>query len=251
MTSLTKLWGMHSMFIVRSGGILHESIYRSTLGRLCHGRGIEEVSICLSHEGFKKELFMDLVVDGGCPFELKVVSSLTDKHRTQLIQYLMLTELSHGKLINFGGEQVEHEFVNCHETTEHRRSFEIHKEEWHATSESGRQFERIVIALVRDWGTGLDRSLYLNAIVWLLGGPENVYRFVNTVWEGLVTGRQPVALLNSTASFVITTNRQDLDLQEMHLRRFLMGTELETIHWVNIVSGNVQFKTLRRNNEQK
>ena len=129
------------------GRIFHESIYRSTLGRLCHGRGIEEVSICLSHEGFKKELFMDLVVDGGCPFELKVVSSLTDKHRTQLIQYLMLTELSHGKLINFGGEQVEHEFVNCHETTEHRRSFEIHKEEWHATSESGRQFERIVIAL--------------------------------------------------------------------------------------------------------
>ena len=60
-----------------------------------------------------------------------------------------------------------------------------------------------------------------------------------------------MALLNSTASFVITTNRQDLDLQEMHLRRFLMGTELETIHWVNIVSGNVQFKTLRRNNEQK
>jgi GxxExxY protein len=56
---------------------------------------------------------------------LKVASALHERHRQQLIQYLMLTDLHHGKLINFGGEKVEHEFVNCHETTEHRRSFQV------------------------------------------------------------------------------------------------------------------------------
>ncbi len=91
---------LHHAFEVHGlmGRNFDETIYRSTLKRILEGRAIEEMEICLTHRGFRKELYFDLVVDQGCPFELKAVSSLSDAHQSQLIQYLMLTGLSHGKL---------------------------------------------------------------------------------------------------------------------------------------------------------
>ncbi len=101
---------------------------------------------------------MDLVVDLGCPFELKATSNLTDTQQSQLIQYLMLTGLSHGKLINFGAERVEHRFINCHETLDQRRQFQVEYFEWHSSKPTDR-LEQTVVSLVRDWGTGLSRLL--------------------------------------------------------------------------------------------
>jgi hypothetical protein len=49
------------------GRIFHESIYRSTLQKILDGRAIQELEICLTHQGFRKELYIDLVVDLGCP----------------------------------------------------------------------------------------------------------------------------------------------------------------------------------------
>lgn len=235
----------HALNVHRQlGCMFHESIYRSTMAEICGERALEEVGIRLSHAGFEKELFIDLVVDGGCPFELKVAAKLTDRHRGQLIQYLMLTGLPHGKLINFGSEQLEHEFVNCHETIGKRRLFKVNKEDWHVSGESSRRLESIVTGMLRDWGTGLDRSLYTEAVIALIGG-DAVTGFVETFWDGRVTGRQPVNLLDQNTSIEVTTKRRGLDAYEAHLRRFLIITKLEAIHWVNIGPGNVTFRTLR------
>ena len=76
------------------GRVFHESVYRSTLQRMLGRRAVEEMEIVVTHQGFRKELYVDLIVDSGCPFELKVASSLNAAHESQLIQYLMLTGLS-------------------------------------------------------------------------------------------------------------------------------------------------------------
>lgn len=151
------------------GKQFHESVYKRTLQQIISSRAVTEFTITLTHRSFVKALFVDLFVDAGCPFELKVVTKFTDAHISQLIQYLMLLDLRHGKLINFGGEAVEHKFVNCHESTEHRRRFQVDRNNWQQTHEAT-SFEEIVVELIKDWGTGLSRSLYEEACVHLFGG---------------------------------------------------------------------------------
>jgi len=225
------------------GKAFHESVYRSTLQQILGERSVEEMRILLTHQGFEKELLVDLVVDCGCPFELKTASALNAAHESQLIQYLMLMELSHGKLINFGGERVEHNFVNCLESPEQRRQFQAQR--FHRTRDiAASRFEDVVVSLVRDWGTGLTRSLYLEAIVSLLGGELQCRRFTQTQWQGIPSGRQPVDMIDEITAFEITCKRHDLESYESHLQRFLTNTTLESILWVNIVSGCVTFKRI-------
>ena len=231
------------------GMVFHESVYRSTLRQILGDRSVDEMRILLTHQGFEKELFIDLVVDFGCPFELKTASALSAIHESQLIQYLMLTGLSHGKLINFGAEWVEHKFVNCLESLEQRRQFQVR---WNDSNRdvAASRFEDVVVSLVRDWGTGLTRSLYLEAIVALLGGEVQCRRFTQTHWQGIPTGRQPVDMIDDVTAFEITCKRHDLESYESHLQRFLTNTTLESILWVNIVSGCVTFKRIGDRGEQ-
>jgi hypothetical protein len=44
------------------------------LHQIFGSRAIEEIEVCLTHKGFRKALYLDLVVDLGCPFELKAAS---------------------------------------------------------------------------------------------------------------------------------------------------------------------------------
>ena len=225
------------------GKIFHESVYRSTLHQILGERSVEEMQILLTHQDFEKELFLDLIIDFGCPFELKAASGLSAAHESQLIQYLMLTGLAHGKLINFGAERVEHKFVNCLESPEQRRQFQVDRHDWSKDAAACR-LEDVVVSLVRDWGTGLTRSLYREAVVALLGGEERCRRFTQTRWQGIFTGRQPVDMIDDGAAFEITCKRRDLESYESHLQRFLTNTKLESILWVNIVSGCVNFKRI-------
>lgn len=238
---------VHHAFQVHDelGRIFHEGVYRSTLHQILGNRAIQELEICLTHQSFRKELYIDLVVDLGCPFELKSASSLTDAHQSQLIQYLMLTGLSHGKLINFGAERVEHRFVNCHESPEQRRQFQIDYFDWGGDGPTER-LEQFVVSLVSDWGTGLTRSLYQEAIVALAGGAEKYEQFTETHWQGQRTGRQPVNLIEPAVAFEIACKKHDLNHYESHLRRFLTNTDLQSILWVNIISGSVRLQRIGR-----
>lgn len=238
---------VHHAFDVHNelGRIFHESIYRSTLNMVLGSRTIQEFEICLTHRGFRKELYIDLLVDLGCPFELKSTTSLTDAHQSQLIQYLMLTGLSHGKLINFGAERVEHRFVNCHESLEQRRVFQIERIAWNDYGPTD-GLEQIVVPILQDWGTGLSRSLYQEAVIALAGGDELCNQFTETQWQGQRTGRQPVNVIDHGVAFEITCKTKDLNHYESHLRRFLSNTDLQSILWVNITSRYLRLQRINR-----
>jgi hypothetical protein len=117
-----------------------------------------------------------LLVDRGAIFELKTVSRLTDEHRAQLISYLLLTGGCHGKLINFRPERVEHEFVNTTLTHADRTIFEVDDSAWNASVEQAPEIRRRIEAFLRDWGTGLDLQLYVDALTHFLGGEDRVVR---------------------------------------------------------------------------
>jgi hypothetical protein len=185
-------------------------------------------------------------VDRGALFELKKVRHLHEEHRSQLINYLMLTGLQHGKLINCRPEKIEHQFVNCLVKREDRQAFGVFAERWDATVPGCSRLQELLVAVLRDWGTGLDLQLYEEAVTHFFGGAECVEREVEVSLEGCRLGRQTVRLINSTTALKLTSLHRDLPSFETHAKRFLEHTGLESLAWVNIGLWEVTFVLIRR-----
>ncbi len=77
------------------GRIFDESVYRNTMAHILNSRVVEEVCIRLTHSGFEKPYFIDLVVDAGCPFELTCLRKTTDveSYERHLVHFLANTTL--------------------------------------------------------------------------------------------------------------------------------------------------------------
>ena len=85
---------------------LLEPIYQEALHLELSDRGIEnqreqEITIQYKHHILEKKYKMDIVV-GDIVVELKSVAQLSAAHRAQLCNYLRLTRMPVGLLINFG-----------------------------------------------------------------------------------------------------------------------------------------------------
>jgi hypothetical protein len=86
------------------------------------------------HADFQKRYFLDLLVAEGALFEFKAVDALTPAHRSQLLNYLLLAGLAHGKLINVRTQNVQHEFVNTTLTSADRTAFSVDAAAWDSTA---------------------------------------------------------------------------------------------------------------------
>ena len=53
------------------------------------------------------------------------------RHRAQLLNYLLLTDTQHGKLVNLRRERIQHEFVNTTLTRADRNTFSVNDRDWH------------------------------------------------------------------------------------------------------------------------
>ena len=89
------------------GPQLLEKIYEDIVVYELRERGLEvehQVKVLFYYKGVRlpRDYFMDLVVEGLVPIELKVVSVVLPVHRAQLLSYLRLTRFKLGILANFG-----------------------------------------------------------------------------------------------------------------------------------------------------
>ena len=225
------------------GRFFDEKIYKRELARRCLGIELE-VPIEVSFESFHKLYFLDVLVDGGGVFEFKAVESLTGRHRSQLMHYLLLADLPHGKLVNMRTEQVQHEFVNATLRPSDRTGFEVIDRDWQEIGD--KPILDWIVAFLRDLGTCLDISLYEESLIHLLGGEELVLQDVEIVSDGRVLGLQKFHVAAPNAIFKITALNSDLDPFEIHTRRLLDHTNLKTIQWINIARNEVSFKTIRK-----
>jgi GxxExxY protein len=106
---------MRHVFAIHNelGRFFDEKIYKRELAhRLPNVR--LEAPIDITFASFQKRYFIDVLVGEGGLFEFKAAESLSGRHRAQLLQYLLLCGLAHGKLNNVRREDVQHEFVNTH-----------------------------------------------------------------------------------------------------------------------------------------
>ena len=145
------------------GRLFDESVYQTELAARC-GNARTEVRLEVSFEDFRKVYLLDLLVENGALFEIKTVDSFHDRHRGQLLNYLLLSDLGHGKLINFRPTSVQHEFVNTMLTRSDLKTFEINDREW-ADGSAPYGIKKRMAAMLRDLGAGLDLQLYKEALI--------------------------------------------------------------------------------------
>lgn len=239
---------MHHLFAIHNefGRFLREELYKQELAVLCPGVAVE-VAIEVSFGEFTKRYEMDVLADQSAVFELKTVETLVPKHRTQLLNYLLLAELPHGKLVNMRSEVVEHEFVNTSLRLADRRQFSVVDDTGGDIGRELSDLRDLFVALVSDWGTALELPLYVQAVTELLGGQQQVIREVDILSGDRIVGRQKVHLASLVTGFKITTIDQSGQSRfAEHAQRFLQHTRLESLLWINITLHEVTFRIIRR-----
>ncbi len=232
---------LQQIFILHNelGRFLDEEIYKNAVVRRLEGAE-SNIRIEVRYEDFAKQYLVDLLVDGGALFELRAVRTLGAEHRSQLLNYLMLTGLSHGKLVNMRTDLVQHEFVNTSLTLGDRATFQILVSDWKDPVRDGRSFQAWFEGFLREVGVGLDLHLYQAAVSHFFGG---TVQDINIEVDGNVVGSQRVQLATVDWGVTVTMLVQQRSYEE-HLRRFLRHTPLSGIHWINITRRAVTFKSL-------
>jgi GxxExxY protein len=236
---------MRHVFLIHNeiGRFFDERIYRLELANRISSVRLEE-PIKVSFESFHKEYFIDVLVQESAPFEFKAVDALVPRHRAQLINYLLLCDLSHGKLVNVRPEEVKHEFVNSQWRRHDRCAFTVENERWNANIPGSHRLEELLVPLLRDWGAGLEIALYEEAVVHFFAEPDDSKTGV--IISGREVSRQPVRLIAPGIAFKITAFDKSLDAFERHARRFLDHTTLHAVAWVNVTMKTVTFTSLER-----
>ncbi len=226
------------------GKLFREQIYKTEVAYR-HGRIENEVPVDVRFDRFCKRYWIDMIVCDCAIFEVKACRCLAPKHRSQAMNYLLLSGLPRGKLVNLGPDSIEHEFVNALTSYKDRTQFVVNDGRWQPLSTADVYWKEWFVAAVRDWGTGLDLSLYVDALVDVLGGLDCVEREVDVVSGDRLIGAQQVLLAGPGSMLKVTMLRGELNSMEYHLRRFLQHARLEAIQWVNITQGQLTFCTLR------
>ncbi len=236
---------MHHLFAIHNefGRFLREEIYKRELAARRSGLQLE-VPIEVSFGSFTKRYEMDVLADHAAVFELKAVEALAPIHEAQLLNYLLLAELPHGKLVNMRPDVVEHRFVNTSLRLADRRQFTVIDDEVDAIPEL-RRIKDLFLELIGDWGTGLELSLYTEAMTELLGGEERVIQEIEILSGSRVTGTQKVHLALSDTPFKITSSdEQGRHRFAEHARRFLQHTRLSRLLWINVTLHEILFRTI-------
>ncbi len=227
------------------GRLLGEVIYKRELAARCAKAGlhcVQEFKITLKHGSYVKDYFVDLLIENSVPVELKTCECITPSHRSQILNYLYLTGLGHGILINMRALSVEHEFVSTTHTQASRREVHFAVPRWN-TEPAFEKIRRKTEELVGDWGALLDAGTYRDALIFFMGGVQSVQQ-VNFMSDGQVLGQHEMPLLDAEVGWVFTSVQKRPSAMRLHLQRFLSHTELRHLAWINMNRTQLAFEIL-------
>jgi GxxExxY protein len=230
------------------GRLCDELIYKNELAFRCQTDGLtiaKEAVVCVEHKDFRKLYFLDMLAEYGGIYELKATEALNKNNDRQLINYLLLGGLHHGKLINFGSTSVEHRFISTSLTPEDRKKFTLNTRRWDGSDAESSLLQETLYGLLEDWGMFLSVDLYAEALTHFLGGQQKALCSVEISADGRILGKQKVLLLQHDTGLHVSALWQHLSSYEKHLERFFFHTGLKKFHWLNFNKNTVQMITLK------
>lgn len=144
--------------------------------------------------------------------------------QNQTLNYLFLTGLNHGKLINLRPPSVKSEFVSTKISTENRFDFTIEDSTWKNIEADYAWLKQLIIDLLFEWGAYLSIDLYYETIIHFRGGEENVIQKIKVVNGKRTIGEQKVHMLNNDVAFKISAILKDQHKYEQQLHNLLRST---------------------------
>lgn len=243
---------MRHVFAIHNeiGRFFDERIYKCELATRVPGVRLEE-PVTVTFDSFQKQYFIDALVGDGGIFEFKAAQALSGRHRAQLRHYLILCDVAHGKLINIRSNDVQHEYVNTKWQRADRIGFDADVARWNFRAPGATKLHEIAMTLVHDLGTGLETSLYEEAVAHFFGGIAKVQSDVPVEIAGRRSGFQRVRLLEDGVAMKITSFDRPPESFEIHARRLLAHTNLRAIAWINVDIKKVTFIVLEPNRDQQ
>ena len=227
------------------GRYFDEAIYKEALAIRIPGVR-REVAVIVTHQSFRKRYSLDVLVSDGGLFEFKAADALSPRNRAQLMNYLLLCDLAHGKLVNLRTPDVEHEFVNAITPRAVRREFAMDRSRWNEICPQAGLLQQTLIDVLHDWGTGLELSLYEEVLTHFLGGETVVIQKANVTLDGRQLGQQPFRVAAPNIAFKLTAFDGPLEPFEEHARLLLQHTSLSAILWANVSLRKVTLITLEK-----
>lgn len=231
------------------GRLCDEGVYQNDIALRLEAAGLgpvaKEVPVTVRWRDFAKTYYLDLVVQSAFLCELKTVAMLMGEHESQLLHYLLLLDLPHGKLINLRPASVEYRTVNAAISVRERYRFAFATDDFQPRTPRCRELRELLHELLGAWGAFLDCNLYEEALVHFLGGESRVRQRVPVSRGGLPLGSQPATLLTDNIAFRVTALAPDAsEGYASQLRRFLALTPLVALHWINLHHHEVQIVTI-------
>ncbi len=238
---------MNEVFRLREelGPHFSEEIFKKALAVRLPGVQLE-VPVEVTFDRFQKWYSLDVLVGEGGLFEFKGVDVSSPRHSGQLLNYLLMCDLAHEKLVNVRPRQVQHEFINAPLSRDERQHFAIVDECWDADIPGSAFFRERLLALLLDWGAGLEVALYAEALVEFLGGTEVAIGRADVLLDGRTIGTQRFRFAAPGVAFKLTSFENDSKGFENNATLLLKHTTLEAILWANMTQRTVTFKTIRR-----
>jgi GxxExxY protein len=237
--AMRHVFSIHNDF----GRLFDESVYKRELAARMK-EVVLEASVDVVHGTFAKRYFADAIIDGAGLFEFKATDAIHPNHRSQVIHYLLLFDLGHGKVVNTRTERVEHEFVNSSQRLVDLRHPSILDGAWRSDVPGAEAFRDTLMGLIRDWGAGLKLTLYEEALTHFFGGEVAVDVSVPVCGDEAHLAGQRVKLVAPHVAFKLTCLRDREDDFAVHASRLVRKTSLKAIHWANIVHRQVRFSTI-------
>lgn len=233
------------------GHLCDEGVYQNDIALRLEAAGLEpvakEVPVTVSWRDFAKTFYLDLVVQAAFVMELKALGALSKEHDAQLLNYLLLLDVPHGKLVNLRPPSVEYRTVNNVVSAAERRRFALATGRWQTQTPRCHELRDGLVALLEAWGVFLDCRLYEEALIHVLGGETRVIQRVLLARAGVALGFQPTAMLTDQVAFRVTAlSPQGRRGYEADLQRFLALTKLTALHWINLHHHDVHLVTITR-----
>jgi GxxExxY protein len=225
------------------GRFFDEIVYKRELADRMSG-AVLELEIILTHGSFSKLYYVDVLINHSGLFEFKAADAIHPRHRGQTLNYLLLLDLAHGKVINMRPESVGHEFVNCPARLVNLKNPRIDDTRLSRQIAGAEALRDTLMPLITDWGAGLETALYEEAITHFLGGEDKVLMPVPVMGPKGHLANQRMRLAAPGAAFKLTALQDRFDDFERHALRLLRHTDLTAIHWINITQNSIRFTTL-------